>query len=92
MRRVVSWVEISVGLALVAASASLLIYDWFAALYCMADTFECASWAALILGFFLGGPTLLVGVVTHFVPKSFWYGQSVQILLICFVCLIAALP
>jgi len=84
--------EIGLGLLLLASSASLLIYDWFEAFYCSPEEFECASWGALIIGFFLGGPTLLVGTVTRVFPRSFWYGQGLQFVFICYVVLFVFFP
>ena len=89
MMRAISWLEVGLGFCLVALSISLLIYDWYGALYCSPETFECPSWAVLVLGFFLGIPTLVVGAVTKVFPRTFWYGQSLQVLFICYVVALA---
>ena len=77
--------EIVLGLALLGASGSILIHDWFADWYCAADELECASWAAVFAGVFLGVPTLFVGLVTRCFPQTFWYGQALQSLLFGYV-------
>lgn len=92
MTRAISWLEIGLGLLLIASSATLLVYDWFGAVYCSPEEFECASWAVLMVGFFLGGPTLVFGTVTRIFPRTFWYGQGLQVVFICYVVLIAVLP
>lgn len=75
MRRIVSTVEIGLGLVLIAATASLLVYDWFDALFCDPNHFECASWAFMLLGLYIGIPTLLVGLVVRRFPGGFWLVQ-----------------
>ncbi len=73
-------------------STSLLVHDWFADLYCTVDAIECASWAVLISGFFIGTPTLLVGVLTLRIPRVFWPGQVIQCLFIAYLAALVLFP